>query len=419
MAKTEPPTSRAPRPRWVLHVQAQFWRVLMGIGMMLHRMASPRPPKPSFTRTVPTTVSPIKGEFKLQFYVPEDYSLQKRMREKRFPVVVNFHGGGFTLGQATDDARWCATVVREVGAVVVSVDYRRAPEHAFPTAVEDGVDAILYLAEHAESLLIDIERVAVSGFSSGGNMSLTVPLRLQGEVVPEPHDAETPFGMSPAPGSTDNIPQKALSRGRTLVNVRRELRLKAIVAWYPSTDYTVTREQRRMTCVRKDQELPAVFTQLFDESYLSPPTMDMSNPYLSPGRAPDTMMAGLPEDIIMFTCEWDMLLAEGERLRDRLVKLGKNVVYTMVPGVPHGWDKAPNPLRPTPGVQEHYLSACKELRRVFHEELPEGAIERDMEEDDAVEVSSGPSRTSHTFGRTSFSHTSNSHSRNRRRSVVN
>ncbi|KAF4306490.1 Alpha/beta hydrolase fold-3 [Botryosphaeria dothidea] len=380
MAKSVPPKSRAPRPRWVLHVQAQFWRFLMEIGMFLHRLASPRPPKPSFTRTVPTTVSPCKGQFKLQFYVPDDYDLQKRMRDKKFPVLVNFHGGGFTLGQATDDARWCATVVQEVGAVVVSVDYRRAPEHPFPTAVEDGVDAILYLAEHAESLNIDIERVAVSGFSSGGNMSLTVPLRLQGEVIPEPANAETPYGMSPAPASTDNIPQKALSEGRTLVNVRRELHLKAIVAWYPSTDYTVTREQRRMTCVRKDQELPAVFTQLFDESYLSPPTMDMANPYLSPGVAPQAMLSGLPEDIIMFTCEWDMLLAEGERLKDRLLGLGKNVVYTMVPGVPHGWDKAPNPLKPTPGVQEHYLHACSELRRVFHEELPEGAHERDLEE---------------------------------------
>lgn len=404
MTKSKPPTERAPRPRWALHVQAQFWRVLMQIGMVLHRLAPPRPPRPSFTHRVPTTVSPNKGEFKLQFYVPEDYDIQKRLRDKKFPVLVNFHGGGFTLGKATDDARWCATVVQEVGAVVVSVDYRRAPEHAFPTAVEDGVDAILYLAEHAESLNIDIERVAVSGFSSGGNMSLTVPLRLQGEVLPEPANCETPYGMKRAPASTEHIPQKALSDGRTLLNVRRDVHLKAIVAWYPSTDYTQTREQRRMTCVRKDQELPAVFTQLFDESYLQPPTMDMANPYLSPGLASNAMLAGLPEDIIMFTCEWDMLLAEGERLRDRLTDMGKKVVYTMVPGVPHGWDKAPNPLKPTPGVQTHYLAACKELRRVLHEELPEGAHQRELDEEGMGE-GSGTARRSQ--------------SRRRRQSVVN
>ncbi len=73
----------------------------------------------------------------------------------------------------------------------------------------------------------------------------------------------------------------------------------------------------------------------------------------------------LPDNIILYTCEYDMLLAEARRLHDRLEELGKNVVYHMVPGVPHAWDKAPNPWKPTPGVREHYLEACKELRRIF------------------------------------------------------
>jgi hypothetical protein len=62
-----------------------------------------------------------------------------------------------------------------------------------------------------------------------------------------------------------------------------------------------------------------------------------------------------------------MLLDEGQAFRDRLMspEIGKNVVYKMIEGVPHGWDKAPNPWKPTPGVREHYLRACKELRRVF------------------------------------------------------
>jgi acetyl esterase/lipase len=236
----------------------------MGIGMTLHRMAPPCPPPPSFRRSIRATVSPRKGRFDLQFYVPKDYYAHKEQKDKRYPVVVNFHGGGFTLGTAHDDARWSWTVVEEVGAVVVSVDYRLAPEHPFPTAVEDGVDAILYLARHADELLLD------------------------------------------------------------------------------------------------------VFTKLFDESYLQPPTLDMTNPFLSPGVAPAHMLAALPDDIVLFTCERDMLLAEGERLRDRLRdEMGKNVSYHMVPGVPHGWDKAPNPLRETPGVKEHYLTACRELKRML------------------------------------------------------
>jgi acetyl esterase/lipase len=160
--------------------------------------------------------------------------------------------------------------------------------------------------------------------------------------------------------------QKAFSEGRVLVRARREISVKAICAWYPPTDYTHTREQRRATSVRLDQQLPAVFTDLFDESYLQPPTMDMASPYLSPGVAPDHMLASLPQEIILFTCEWDMLVKEAEEFRDKLRKLGKTVHYHMVPEVPHGWDKAPNPLKQTPGVQEQYLKACKELKRLLN-----------------------------------------------------
>ncbi|KAF2761304.1 alpha/beta-hydrolase [Pseudovirgaria hyperparasitica] len=321
--------------------------------MLLHRLAPPRPPKPSFSRTIQATISPNTGHFQLHFYVPNDYVLQQRLRRKRFPVVVNFHGGGFTLGTASDDARWAQCVVSQVNAVVVAVDYRLAPEHAFPTPVEDGVDAVKYITEHCEDLLIDPDRMAISGFSSGGNMTFTVPLRMQEET----------------------IMTRRKSKDLFIISESHQLKIKALCAWYPPTDYTVTREERRATCLRKDQELPAMFTNLFDESYLQPPTLDMAHPYLSPGKAPTDMLAKLPEDIIMYTCEWDMLLAEGEKMRDRLRNdFGKNVRYRMVPGVPHGWDKAPNPLKVTPGVWDHYLNACKDLKEVLR--TPKGAKPR-------------------------------------------
>ena len=188
----------------------------------------------------------------------------------------------------------------------------------------------MWVASHADEFLLDAERIAVSGFSSGGNMSFTVPLRMQEELLPEPNIS------SASTSSTETALQKAFNKGRTLVSAKKEISILAIVAWYPPTDYTQSREQRRLTAARPDQQLPAIFTSLFDESYLQPPTLDRGDPYLSPGVAPAHMLAGLPDDIIMFTCEWDMLRAEGERLRDRLVnEQGKNVVYHCVPGVPH------------------------------------------------------------------------------------
>lgn len=335
----------------------------MGIGMFMHKIAPPRPMKPTFKRRIETTVSPHKGHIALHFYVPKDYEARKASGQDLYPVVINFHGGGFTLGNATDDARWCTTVVEDIDAVVVSVDYRLAPEHPFPTAVEDGVDAILYLVQNFKDLHIDKEKIALSGFSSGANMCFTVPLRLLQELDMEAAKHEERH-MSVIEGRRPAL-QKAVSDGRILTKGRAGISVKAICAWYPPTDYTHTREQRKATCARLDQQLPAVFTDLFDESYLQPPTMDMSDPYLSPGVAPDHMLAGLPQETIMFTCEWDMLLKEGEDFRDRLRKLGKTVHYQMVPEAPHGWDKAPNPLKQTPGVQEHYLNACQEMKRLL------------------------------------------------------
>ena len=421
MAQVQTPEAKpGSRPRWILHLQAQFWRVLMGIGMMLHRMARPRPSRPAFHQDIDATVSPLKGKFRLNFYVPNDYKRQKKLKgAKRYPVVINFHGGGFVLGTAHDDARWCNIVVQEVGAVVVSVDYRLAPEYPFPTAVEDGADAVLWLAEHANEYMLDPNRFAVSGFSSGGNMSFTVPLCLQGELFEKTpsganiidgragslplnviHQPPAKFGPTLSPNSS-RIPlvrQKsrldriaalrqtgasALSlvssyKDGSAVSIMTEtsnvvVKIRGIVSFYPPTDYTQTRAQRRATCSRTDHQLPAVFTELFDDSYLQPPSLDLAHPWLSPGVAPKRMLEVLPDDIVLFCCEWDMLLAEGERFRDILSNdLGKRVHYHCVPGVPHGWDKAPNPLRESPGARAQYLVACKELKRMFDIEDHDG-----------------------------------------------
>ncbi|EME88731.1 uncharacterized protein MYCFIDRAFT_80112 [Pseudocercospora fijiensis CIRAD86] len=355
-------------------MQAVFWRVLMSLGMWIHRMAPPRPPKPNFYRVINSTVSGRPGTFTLYFYVPQDYDTQKRLWTHRheprsrsarrwggYPVIINFHGGGFTLGSAYDDARWCGTVVKECNAIVVSVDYRLAPENPFPTAVEDGVDAVLWIHKHAEELGINTDKIILSGFSSGGNMAFTVPLRLYDQQTgfhrDEPHAAKSPLA---------NVTEQ---EEPTSIGPVPDVRIRAIVPWYPSLDYTRTRAERRATCVRTDQELPALFTNLFDDSYLHPPKdVTLDSPYLSPGVAPtDLLRNALPDEIIMYTCEWDMLLEEGQEFHQRLIsdEIGKNVVYTMVPEVPHGWDKAPNPWKPTPGVREHYLKACKEIRRIL------------------------------------------------------
>ena len=336
----------------------------MQIGMFLHRFAPPKPEAPDFSVTIPSRISKMKGKFDLQFYVPEGYEENKQKgTDKKYPCVVNYHGGGFTLGRAHDDARWSNTVKKQVGAVVVSVNYRLAPEHPFPTAVEDGADAVLYLAKHAQKYHIDPDRMALSGFSSGGNMTLTVPILLQNEVPDRIGPDESQEGLvqrsKPVHRNTD-------ASVTTIVKERDMPNIRGVISFYPPTDYTQTREQRRATNAAKDQQISAIFTELFDESYLHPPTLDLANPLLSPGQAPTEMLVDLPQNIVIIACEYDMLLAEAEKFRDRLkAETQKNVTFYMVPEVPHAWDKAPNPLKTPDSAKEYYRKACDELKEMF------------------------------------------------------
>ncbi|CAK7219556.1 hypothetical protein SCUCBS95973_003855 [Sporothrix curviconia] len=331
----------APPSRFSLRVSAGLWRTLQYVAMTSHFMAPPRPPSPAFTHTIKSTLS-VKhkgGSISLLFYTPEGYGSKTSPTQQTYPAVVNFHGGGFVLGAGTDDARLARFVTETAGAVFVSVNYRLAPEHAFPTAVEDAADALLYVIRNAAELRIDPMRLATSGFSSGGNLCLTSLLRL-GEYC---HQTQ----------KTPALP---------------EHRIVAAATWYPITDYTLSRAERRTACKRPDQALPSVLTDLFDASYLYPPDLDLRDPCLSPLQATDERLArDLPPLILLYTCEWDMLLQEGEDLARRLGRapIGKDVHYKMIPEVPHSWDKSPNPLKAAPGAEELYRECCEKLKAAF------------------------------------------------------
>jgi len=335
--KTGPPASRTS-----LRMSAGWWRSMQYMGSTVHFLASPRPPAPAFDRTIPSTLSQAKGNFRLYFYTPKGYDAARKKKKPgvKFPAVVNFHGGGFTIGGAMDDARFARVVLETCGAVFISVEYRLAPEYPFPVAVEDGADALLYVINHADELHIDPLRLATSGFSAGGNLALTSPLRLRSHL-------DSPPAVSvPIP----------------------EHKLVAVATWYPITDYTITRAERRASSKFPEKALPSTFTDLFDASYLYPPDLDVTDPYLSPSQASDDMLKrGIPPDVLFYTCEWDMLLREGADLAARLEKepMGKKVKYTEIPGVPHGWDKGPSPIKPPERSEELYLECCQALKDIF------------------------------------------------------
>ena len=337
-----------PRSRRTLCIESAALRVLMEFGMFLDKCCSPRPLAPMLRLKIPATVSYHKGIIELLFYAPKEWRPNDNGCLK-YPVLVNFHAGGFTIGKASDDSRWATTVVEVVGAVVVSVEYRLAPEYSFPTAVEDGVDALIYLFRHAEILNLDTNRLGLSGFSSGGNMAFTVWLRFQAELL---RDAEY------------NCEVQHLSR---VWDGKHNASL--IVSWYPSVDFaTCTRKERRSQNVRPDKEIPKFLTDLFDACYLHPPNaVSTFDPFLSPAIAPDSMLQSLPEDIIICTCEWDGLRIEAERFKERLVhKIGKKVRYTMVAGAVHAWDKKLRLVQGNPPRAQIYREVCLEIRRILN-----------------------------------------------------
>jgi acetyl esterase len=121
------------------------------------------------------TISTPVGDIPIRIYTPKGNA--------PMPVLVYFHGGGWVLGDLDGADSICWHISLKAECVVVSVDYRLAPEHKFPAALEDAYAALKWVVAHAVELHIDLARVGVGGDSAGGNIAAAVALmaRDQGE----------------------------------------------------------------------------------------------------------------------------------------------------------------------------------------------------------------------------------------------
>ncbi|WP_380167995.1 alpha/beta hydrolase [Jannaschia sp. R86511] len=216
------------------------------------------------------------------------------------PVVVHVHGGGWVLGGVEDTPWWVAALALAVPAVVVSVDYRLAPEHPYPAAVHDCLEAVRWVAAHPEHVgaqaRVRTDRLGLVGDSAGANLVAVTTARLRDE--PRPGD--------PA------VAHQALV--------------------YPAVDATlsspsVTTNADAPILTRADMER---FLQLYTEGT----GVEVRDPWLSPLHAAD--LAGLPPTTVL-TAEHDPLRDDGTRFAAALRAAGVPVRLSDYPGAVHGF----------------------------------------------------------------------------------
>lgn len=111
------------------------------------------------------------GEIPLRIYTP-----RKLESGETLPVLMWYHGGGYVIGDLDTHDSVCRALANESDCIVVAVDYRLAPEHKFPAAVEDCEAALKWVAKNAASINVDPKRIAVGGDSAGGNLSAVVSI---------------------------------------------------------------------------------------------------------------------------------------------------------------------------------------------------------------------------------------------------
>ena len=139
----------------------------------------------TFTQPEPPAMAEVRelraGEVPLRLYRPAG-----TQGADMLPVLVYFHGGGWTIGDLDTHDVLCRQLAQASGAAVVSVDYRLGPEQRFPAAVDDCVAATRWVRAQADTLALDASRLAVGGDSAGGNLAAVVCLVLReaGEPLP-------------------------------------------------------------------------------------------------------------------------------------------------------------------------------------------------------------------------------------------
>ena len=222
----------------------------------------------------------------IRIYMPRDRTVPG-------PGFVNFHGGGFILGDLETEHPRCLVMAAEGEAVSIGVDYRLAPENPFPAGVEDCYAALQWVVDNATDLKIDPAKITIGGGSAGGNLTAAVALMARDRGGPD-----VAFQMLFYPVIDDRCETPSMTDGAGLY------------IW----DYQNSLDMWNQYIGRERNNV---------------------SPYAAPARAED--LSGLPP-AYMITCEHDPLRDEAILYAMRLMAAGVSVELHNYQGTVHGFD---------------------------------------------------------------------------------
>jgi acetyl esterase len=248
-------------------------------------VSNPEPPQ--LEKVQPLDIPAPHGTIPARVYTPT----KLRKTDGLAPCLVFFHGGGWVIGDLETHDVVCRKLAQEGELIVISVDYRLAPEHRFPAAVDDAINSTKWIAANAGKLGIDASRLMVGGDSAGGNLAAVVSLAAR----------------------DGNGPRIA---GQALI--------------YPATDFSRKHPSHR------EPETSILLTHSvigwFADNYLG--GADINDWRASPARA--KTLAGLPPAYVL-TAGADPLRDEGDEYAKRLKEAGVAVTYRHFAGQFHGF----------------------------------------------------------------------------------
>jgi acetyl esterase/lipase len=275
------------------YLRLKLIAVLMRMASSLRTALSPKPVLPEdVERELVRMPSRDKNRF-IDAWVYRPSGSSTSATTQPSPVLLNWHGSGMIMPQLGSDLLWCAQVVRELGIAVVDADYRKSPENPFPAAIEDAEDALAWI--EARPRQFDLGRVAVSGFSAGGNMAL--------------------------------VAASTIAKDHHAVDVR------AAVVFYPGTDWSVPPEEKIVA--KPIRPLPPRIERFFRTAYLPEESL-YTDPRASPGLTSKELF---PKNMIIFTCSGDVFAPEGNRLAKAVDDGTRRVTHQEIQDAPHGFDK--------------------------------------------------------------------------------